>query len=210
MLARRRRQPRGRFSWRTLAFEVFVVVLGVTLALGANEFREHLLHRKNVRVATESLAREMEQNCERLERAETYHRRLISEIDSLSQADPAFSGDRIFDRVSAVPSWNGYNPAFVTGSAYETARAMGSLELMPYERALGLGNYYTFVDLYQETVRNALNVVIANTEISVQQVATAVRLTLELERELGPQSCTAAAQLRGESPAARDTVAALP
>ncbi|MEM1043128.1 MAG: hypothetical protein AAGI91_10920 [Bacteroidota bacterium] len=212
MLIRRRQPKRSRFSWRVLAFEVFAVVLGVTLALGAAEVRQHFLDARRVEVATESLAAEMEQNCRRIERSQAYHERVIAELDSVAAVDPAFvdpafmEGDAM-DLLARIPSWRGFNSAFVTGSAYATAQATGALGLMSYEQALGLGNYYTFVDSYRQTVRDAMASLLAQGGLSAAQLATGLQLTFELERELGPSSCAGARQLRGE-PAVRDSAAA--
>lgn len=204
MLIRRRRSsrtprpPRERVPWRALAFEVFAVVLGVTLALGANEIRQHFADARRVEVATESIAAEIQQNCDQLTRTLAYHERVITAIDSVRGANPeAMESFESMQR--AVSAWQGYNPAFVISAAFETARATGALGLMPYERALGIGSYYALVDLYRETVSQSFGAVIQAGEPSVSQVMTAIQVTTELERQLGPQSCKAAAQLRGES-----------
>ena len=205
-----RRPPRDAFSWRALAFEVFAVVLGVTLALGAAELRQRAADERRVDIATQSLAAELRQNCKRLEQSRAYHEQILAGIDSVRVADP--TALESFERMQrAISSWRGYNPAFVTASAYETALATGALELMPYERALGLGGYYTFVDLYQTTVQQAFAAVLQSGNPPVRQVETSLQLTFELERELGPQSCKGAQQLDAESTsAARDSTAAVP
>jgi hypothetical protein len=200
MLIRRRPQPRQRFSWRTLAFEVVVVVLGVTLALGANELRQRYLDAQKVREATAAIAAEMQQNCDRLTAAQDYHERVLAEIDSVRAADPS-ALEEFREMQRAVSSWQGYNPAFVTSAAYETAQATGALGLMPYERALGLGNYYTFLELYQATVRQAFGAVIEAGIPTIAQVEAAVQVTNEIQRELAPQSCRGAEQLGGDEPA---------
>lgn len=199
MLIRRRRQPRPRFSWQQLAFEVFAVVLGVTLALGANELRQHFADARRVEAATASMAAEMEQNCRRLERSLAYHRRLKAEVDSLEAAGVGASGGEAVDAMRVLSSWKGYDPAIVTSSAYETARATGALELMPYDRALGLGNYYTFIAFYQETVRDVLGAVMVSGAPTFDQVTVALGVTLDLESGLAPASCYGAEQLNAEA-----------
>ena len=198
MLIRRRRSPRPSrppsFSWRTLAFEVFVIVLGVTLALGANELRQRYLDRQQVEAATASIAAELQFNCERLTQTQTYHEQVIAELDSLRVAQTVDDTDGMAT-MQELPTWNGYNPAFITSAAYETAQATGALELMPYEQALGLGRYYTFVELYQETIRQSVGAVLRAGEPTVTQIEATVQITNELQRTLAPQSCQAAAQL---------------
>ncbi len=197
MLIRRRRQRRSRFSWRQLAFEAFVVVLGVTLALGANELRQHFLDQRRVRVATESIAAEMQQNCDRLTTAQDYHERVIAELDSVRVADPAALKEG-YD-VRTLPSWQGYGPAFATTAAYETAQATGALGLMPYGRALGLGSYYTFVGLYQETVQQVIGTTIQGGGLVIAQAEVALYTTTGLQRGLASQSCDGARRLHGET-----------
>ncbi len=198
MLIRRRRQPGRHFSWTTLAFEVFVVVLGVTLALGANELRQRFVDQRKVRTAKEAIAAELQQNCDRLTRTQAYHERLIADLDSLRSTQPSIAESGAISAVKSVASWKGYSPAFITSTAYETAQVTGTLELMPYDLALGLGNYYTFVSVYQETVRQANGVVMQAGEPTVTQLVVVLQITSELQRELAPQSCIGARELRGE------------
>ena len=182
-----------------LALEVFVVVLGVTLALGANELRRHFLDERKVGVAMESITAELQQNCDRLSRTEAYHERVLAEFDSLRAArSSAVEGDARAV-IRALPSWRGYDPASVTSTAYETALSTGTLELMPYDVVLGLGDYYTSVAAYQETVRQAFNTVIQAGEPTVAQLEIALRITSEQQRQLAPQSCVGARELRGEA-----------
>lgn len=195
----RKRRRRQRFSWAQLAVEVFVVVLGVTLALGANELRQRVVDRRVARVALQGIAGEMAFNCDQLSRAKAYHDRLLAELDSVRAAHPAaLDRDASITALQALPSWHGYDPAFVTAAAYETAQAQGALALFPYRRALALGRYYTFVAMYQETVRQSLGVVMETGQPTVAQVEVVLRLSSELQRELAPQSCESARQLRAE------------
>lgn len=208
MLARRRRQPRGRFSWRTLAFEVFVVVLGVTLALGANEIRQHFVDQREEQVALRGIAGEMQYNCDRLTQTHDYHTRVLAELDSVrAVGGSTLQGDGMAT-MQQLPSWRGYNPAFVTTAAYETAQAKGALALFPYEQALGIGRYYTLVGMYQGLVRQSLGVVMQTGQPTLAQVEVVLRISSELQRELAPQSCEGAKTLDGESSAvARDSTA---
>ncbi|MEP0546480.1 MAG: hypothetical protein ABJF88_06080 [Rhodothermales bacterium] len=198
MLSRRRPSAKRQFTWRQLAFEVFVVVLGVTLALGANELRQHFVDQREERVALRGIAGEMAYNCERLTQAQTYHQRVLAELDSVRVANAsAVQGDGMI-AMRQMPTWRGYNPAFVTTAAYETAQAKGALALFPYEQALGIGRYYTLVEMYQGLVRQALGVVMQTGEPTLAQVEVVLRISAELQRELAPQSCEGARQLGGE------------
>ena len=110
-----------------------------------------------------------------------------------------------------TPSWRGYNPAFVTTAAYETAQAKGALVLFPYELALGLGRYYTLIEMYQGLVRQSMSIVMQTGEPTLAQVEVVLRLSAELQRELAPQSCEGARRLGGESTsAARDSSVVVP
>lgn len=185
-----------RFSWGVLIFEILVVVAGVTIALGAGELRQRFGERAQVRGALQGIAAEMQFNCERLTRAQAYHERLLAEIDSLQAARPDLA--RAEAAFGMLSSWNGYNPAFTTAAAYETAQATGALALMPYEQALVLGRYYTFVDLYRDMVSRGLGTVLETEAPSLDRVRLIVQITNELQRELAPQSCAGAEQLQAE------------
>ena len=203
--------PRSRFSWRQLAFEVFVVVLGVTLALGANEVRQHFIDKREERVALRGIAGEMQYNCDRLTRTQDYHERVLAELDSVRAAQSLGTQENGMVAMQQLPAWRGYNPAFVTTAAYETAQAKGALALFPYEQALGIGRYYTLVGMYQGLVRQSLSVIMESGEPTLAQVEVALRISVELQRELAPQSCEGARRLGGESTsAARDSTAAMP
>ena len=197
MLNRRRPPAKRQFTWRQLAFEVFVVVLGVTLALGANELRQHFADQREERVALRGIAGELAHNCERLTRAQSYHERVLAELDSVRAADPGLLEGGGHEALRALPSWHGYNPAFVTSSAYETAQAKGALALFPYEQALGIGRYYTVIGMYQGLVRQALGVVMQTGAPTVQQIEVVLRLSAEIQSEIGPQSCQGAEWIGG-------------
>lgn len=202
---------RQRFSWRTLVFEVFVVVLGVTLALGANELRQHFVDQREERVALRGIAGEMQHNCDRLTRTQEYHTRVLAELDSVRAANPGFGESDAAESLRELPSWRGYNPAFVTTAAYETAQAKGVLALFPYEQALGLGRYYTLVEMYQGLVRQSLGIVMQTGKPAIAQVEVVLRLSSELQRELAPASCQGAKRLVEESTTvARDSTATVP
>lgn len=211
MLNRRRPPAKRQFTWRQLAFEVFVVVLGVTLALGANELRQHFVDQREERVALRGIAGEMAYNCERLTQAQAYHERVLAELDSVRAANPDFVRSGATESLREMPSWRGYNPAFVTTAAYETAQAKGALALFPYEQALGLGRYYTLVEMYQGLVRQSLGVIMQTGKPTLAQVEVVLRISVELQRELAPQSCEGARRFGGESTAAaQDSTAAVP
>jgi hypothetical protein len=187
---------------------VFVVVLGVTLALGANELRQHFVDQREERVALRGIAGEMQYNCDRMTQAQTYHERVLAELDSVRAAQPLGAQENGMVAMRQLPTWRGYNPAFVTTAAYETAQAKGALALFPYEQALGIGRYYTLVEMYQGLVRQALGVVMQSGEPTLVQIEVTLRVTAELQRELAPMSCEGARQFGIEpSESASDSTA---
>jgi hypothetical protein len=115
-------------------FEAAFVVLGVVLALAANEWREGRQERRRVTVATNAIATELRSNRSAVVEASAYHSMLL---DSL--------------RVRRPPSWRpspylfsrGFvSPAQVSATAWQSAAAAGVVEHMPYQTVLRLSQAY--------------------------------------------------------------------
>lgn len=115
-------------------FEAAFVVLGVVLALAANEWREGRQERQRAKVATNAIATEMQSNRAAVVAASAYHTMLL---DSL-RADRPSSW-----RPSPSMFSRGFvSPAQVSATAWQSAAATGAVEHMPYQTVLRLSQAY--------------------------------------------------------------------
>ena len=119
--------------WRKLVgpalFEAAFVVLGVVLALAANEWREARLHRAEGESARTAIANELRENRRLLDSSRTYHRQVMGGVFSAPPATTFtvqhFSGGFI-------------QPAQVSTTAWEVASETGALAHMPYQEVLAI------------------------------------------------------------------------
>jgi type II secretory pathway pseudopilin PulG len=127
-------------------FEATFVVLGVVLALAANQWREARQQRQRVSVATSAIAAELRDNRAAVVAASEYH---SSMLDSL--------------RVERAPSWRpspflfsrGFvSPAQLSSTAWQSAAAAGVVEHMPYQVVLRLSRAYANQGRYEHQAQS--------------------------------------------------------
>ncbi len=148
------------------------------LALGVNELRQRASNGARVEAALTAIHAELTENCVQLRRGVDYHRQLLAEVDSVLRGNPG-----AFDR-TVLPSYRGIEPAFVTSVGYSVAESTGTLELMPYRLALRIGRLYTFLDLYQTSVRDVLGAFSAGRFAALASAREAMMPMLEIEPQL--------------------------
>jgi hypothetical protein len=144
-----------RKSWRELAgpalFEAAFVVLGVVLALAANQWREGRQQRHRVSVATNAIAAELRDNRAAVVEASAYHSSLL---DSLRLRRPASW------RPSPFMFARGFvSPAQVSSTAWESAAAAGVVEHMPYQAVLRLSRAYANQGRYEHQAQSVGEVI---------------------------------------------------
>ena len=203
MLRRPFRPRRPIFTWRALVFETVTIVIGVLIALGVNEARERLANGARVEAALTAIHAELADNCARFSSGVAYHQRLLVEVDSVLRVNPGAS-----DR-TALPSFRGVEPVFVTTVGYRVAESTGTLELMPYRMALDVGRLYTFLELYQASVREVLGAFSAGRFSTLASAREAMVPMLEMEPQLAEQTCAWAGALAGNLGLPADTSGAL-
>ncbi len=76
--------PRS-IDWRTLMLEVFFIVLGVVLALAANDWREHRSNLRHASTALESIRDELDANRQAVDNALAYHAHLYDTLRTYVQ-----------------------------------------------------------------------------------------------------------------------------
>lgn len=159
--------PERRPRWRELIgpalFEATFVVLGVILALAANEWREARQHRAEGAGARSAIANELRENRRLLDSSRTYHRHLMQGIYGAPPSAPVQV--TLFDRGFIMP-------AQVSTTAWEVASETGALAHIPYEEVLAISQVIALERRYD-----------------AMAVSTGQLLYSELYR-LGPQGVT--------------------
>lgn len=125
--------PEPRHRWRELlglaAFEATFVVLGVVLALAANEWREARIHRAEGESARVAIVNELRENRRLLDSSRTYHRGLTAAIYTSTASQPPTV--ELFRSGFILP-------AQISTTAWEVASETGALSHIQYEQVLAI------------------------------------------------------------------------
>lgn len=127
-------------------FEAAFVVLGVVLALAANQWREGRLERERVSLATSAVAAELRDNRAAVVAASAYHARIL---DSLRARRPTS-----WRPAPAMFSRGFVSPAQVSSTAWQSAAAAGVVEHMPYQAVLRLSRAYATQGRYEHQAQS--------------------------------------------------------
>jgi hypothetical protein len=136
--------------WRSgPARDVLLVVLGAGLALAAEEWRDSRQRAARVRAALAGIATELRDDSTRVAAARAKHLRLVDTLEA-------------YARRRALPPrevylYGMFNPAAVSGFAWQAARETGALSDMPLATVLGLARVYELQERYR-ALGQALNV----------------------------------------------------
>jgi len=142
-------KPKPIHSWRDLLKEIGVIVIGVCIALAAEQAVEYYHHRNQLSAARRELAVEVEENRQALEN----NRRGLLAVDSELDADMALLRS---SRPSPAPlagklnySWGFRRPR---DGAWQIARQSGALDLMPHAELQGYAHLYAVLDSFMTTL----------------------------------------------------------
>ncbi|MDX1536962.1 hypothetical protein [Arsukibacterium sp.] len=127
-------------------FEAAFVVLGVVLALAANEWRQNRADIAQANTALTEIVRELEANRQAVADSLEYHRGLVSRIMQVAD-DPAQLSIRDFSRGFIFP-------AQVHHTAWSSAAEIGALSNMSYDSVLVLSRVYAQQESYQEQAKS--------------------------------------------------------
>lgn len=127
-------------------FEAAFVVLGVVLALAANEWRQNKADIAQANTALSEIVRELAANRHAVATALDYHRGLVERIEQVADT-PAKLNLRDFNRGFIAP-------AQVHRTAWSSAAEIGALTHMPYESVLVLSRVYAQQEYYQEQAKS--------------------------------------------------------
>jgi len=130
-------------EYRKHLVEAAFVVLGVVLALLANEWRQTRADKARAESARQSIIAELQANLETVNDAYTYHSHLGRELTlHLSNKTEKQLGIRLFSK--------GFiHPANTFRTAWEAARSTGALRHMVYEDVLLFSRTYALQERYE-------------------------------------------------------------
>lgn len=140
-------KPQTRQALTSSLFEAFFVVLGVILALAANEWRQNVADREQGHEALRSVVEEIRTNQGMVQESLEYHGGLLEMIGEAAQESappPARNFPRGF-----------VSPARVFKTAWLAASETGALSHIPYETVLELSRVYSHQDRYETQARLA-------------------------------------------------------
>lgn len=123
--------------------EAFFVVLGVVLALAANQWREERAAQRQADSALASILEEMQTNQAVVADSLDYHSQLLEMIRTTEQPTP-----RDFTRGFIAP-------AAIFRTAWQAASQTGALENMEYATVLELSRVYASQERYEHQARVA-------------------------------------------------------
>jgi len=127
-------------------FEASFVVLGVILALAANEWREAREHRRDAEDALRAIRAELAANRTTVESSRAYHAQLLSSLGGRPATEPSPTIN-MFTRGFV-------SPAQVTSTAWNVASETGVLSHIPYPTVLKLSRAYALQNRYDDQSRN--------------------------------------------------------
>lgn len=133
-------------NWLAILLEAFFVVLGVLLALGANNWRDHHNNQLHAETALISIVEELHANHEAVNTAINYHSYLM---DTLYKFMGRYANQP--DKFPDADVFNkGFtNPAVPLSRAWEAANATGVIEYMPYDQVLLISQVYKSQEQYE-------------------------------------------------------------
>lgn len=131
-----------KFSFGLLLLEIFLVLLGVLLALGLNDWNTNRGHRARAAEALDAIREEIIANRAEVEQSFTYHGALMDTLPRLTEP-PGFA---LFAQ--------GYTrPANLLDTAWELAHATDALHHVAPEMARAASRAYAEQRRYQENAR---------------------------------------------------------
>ena len=146
-----RRYERRSLRWRPLLVEALFVMLGVALALAADQWREAANQRRRADTALASIREELETNRLAVEQSLSYHSETFETLHALrQQAAAARQGGGAAPRPDGRTFSRGFvNPAQLLFTAWEAAHATDLLGHMEYADVLALARIYEQQRAYQ-------------------------------------------------------------
>lgn len=127
---------------RSALFEAGFVVLGVVLALAANEWRQSVIDRRQGERALANIIEELEDNHIALAGSQEYHSGLMELIWSEHEEGWMPEPRKDFPRGFV-------NPARISRTAWRSASETGALALIDYETVIEISHVYAALERYE-------------------------------------------------------------
>jgi hypothetical protein len=128
-------------DWRPILLEAFFVVLGVVLALAANEWRQSIADRRSAATALESIHEELDANRRSVLASVKYHLHLSDTLRVVLR-EAAARGDSASPASIRVFTQGFVHPAQLLSTAWETAAATQAVRHMAHDDVLVLARIY--------------------------------------------------------------------
>jgi len=131
----------ARHSLLRLARDAGLLLIGATLALGADQWRESRAQERRTALALASIRAELTENIARVERARSHHLMMADTLEGYARRRE-LPPERVY--------FGGlFNPALVLSTAWQTARETGALSELPYSLVLRLAPVYETQEKYR-------------------------------------------------------------
>lgn len=135
--------PRPAVDWRPILLEAFFVVLGVVLALAANEWRRAQLDRQNAATALASIREELQTNRAAVLESVQYHLHLTDTLTTLARHAARAGAAEVVSLPDGRLFGRGFlHPASLLHTAWDAAAATDAVRHMAYADVLRLARIY--------------------------------------------------------------------
>jgi hypothetical protein len=129
-------------DWRPILLEAFFVVLGVVLALAANEWRQGVADRRSASTALASVREELQSNRALVLGAVQYHLRMTDTLAAIRRQAARGDGAASPSPDARIFSQGFVRPATLLSTAWETATTTDVVRHMAHDDVLALARIY--------------------------------------------------------------------
>lgn len=138
-------------SLKGLLREIIIVIIGILIALGIDQFTENLKHKQLVEQSIDNIKKELELNKKRIENRK-------GNFDSLIVLINALNDNSDFDKDTSIHYNYGY--IHLSATAWQTAQITQAIQYMKYEDITSIASIYSLqnevLDLQKKNIDNLL------------------------------------------------------
>jgi len=165
-------------SWKALFVEVVLIVLGLSLALMANEWREGRKDQRLAEAAMKSISRELQANQTFLENRVPYYEALVDSVVVILEAEGPDAAIR------PIPGWRGLQPPLLRSSSYQAALATQAFVHVDYQLVDVLSQVYAVQDVYRLLIEKYVDLFLSDDLDTMREMRTAFQDLASLGREV--------------------------
>lgn len=148
---------KGLSGLKTVAIEVFSVVLAVLLALAANDWRDDRIQQAQTKEALHYIYTELQQNKLRVTKSLEHHESLYSELSGYLDSEAVISEEDAQKVNRSVYQKGLLRPAGLIDGAWETAKISGAVQGLDVETLVKISTAYSFHEHYNQLVGVSLS-----------------------------------------------------